>query len=285
MTARTFTRQAGLGLALACACAPALAQDPPARVGRIAYLSGPVSFAPEGSADWAQAPLNRPLVAGDRLWTDAGARDEAQFGAAIARMDAGTFLTVLAADERTTQLQVSQGRIDLHVRGLADGETVEVDTPNLAFVARRPGDYRLSVAPDGSTTDVTVLRGAADVYGDGTSLALAPGQAYRFGGQDLNNYVLLQPAPPDDFDRWALGRDRRYERAVARRATGRLTTTGTGRGSIRGAGPGSTTRRTAMPCRTTDAGSARRIRGPGCRRRCRRTPCMRRRSSRSWARC
>jgi hypothetical protein len=217
MTARTFTWQAGLGLALACACAPALAQDPPARVGRIAYLSGPVSFAPEGSADWAQAPLNRPLVAGDRLWTDAGARDEAQFGSAIARMDAGTLLTVLAADERTTQLQVSQGRIDLHVRGLADGETVEVDTPNLAFVARRPGDYRLDVAPDGSTTDVTVLRGAGDVYGDGTSLALAPGQAYRFGGQDLNNYVLLQPAPPDDFDRWALGRDRRYERAVARR--------------------------------------------------------------------
>jgi hypothetical protein len=217
MTARTFTWPVGLGLALAVASAPALAQDPPARVGRIAYLSGPVSFSPAGAADWAQAPLNRPLVAGDRLWTDAGARDEAQFGSAIARMDAGTLLTVLGADERTTQLQVSQGRIDLHVRGLADGETVEVDTPNLAFVARQPGDYRINVAPDGSTTDVTVLRGAGDVYGDGTSLALAPGQAYRFGGQDLNNYVLLQPLPPDDFDRWALGRDQRYERAVARR--------------------------------------------------------------------
>ena len=219
MTARTFTWPLGLGLgvALAVASASALAQDPPARVGRIAYLSGPVSFSPAGAADWAQAPLNRPLVAGDRLWTDAGARDEAQFGSAIARMDAGTLLTVLGADERTTQLQVSQGRIDLHVRGLADGETVEVDTPNLAFVARQPGDYRINVAPDGGTTDVTVLRGAGDVYGDGTSLALAPGQGYRFGGQDLNNYVLLQPVPPDDFDRWALGRDRRYERAVARR--------------------------------------------------------------------
>ena len=217
MTARTFTWPLGLGVALAVASASALAQDPPARVGRIAYLSGPVSFSPAGAADWAQAPLNRPLVAGDRLWTDAGARDEAQFGSAIARMDSGTLLTVLGADERTTQLQVSQGRIDLHVRGLADGETVEVDTPNLAFVARQPGDYRLVVAPDGGTTDVTVLRGAGDVYGDGTSLALAPGQGYRFGGQDLNNYVLLQPLPPDDFDRWALGRDQRYERAVARR--------------------------------------------------------------------
>jgi hypothetical protein len=217
MTARIVSWPLGLGVALAVASASALAQDPPARVGRIAYVSGPVSFSPAGAADWAQAPLNRPLVAGDRLWTDAGARDEAQFGSAIARMDAGTLLTVLGADERTTQLQVSQGRIDLHVRGLADGETVEVDTPNLAFVARRPGDYRIDVAPDGGTTDVTVLRGAGDVYGDGTSLALAPGQGYRFGGQDLNNYVLLQPLPPDDFDRWALGRDQRYERAVARR--------------------------------------------------------------------
>jgi hypothetical protein len=217
MIARTFLWPVGVGLALAVAGAPALAQDPPARVGRIAYLAGPVSFSSAGAADWAQAPLNRPLVAGDRLWTDAGARDEAEFGPAVARMDAGTLLTVLGAGERTTQLQVSQGRIDLHVRRLADGETVEVDTPNLAFVARQPGDYRLAVAPDGGTTDVTVLRGAGDAYGDGSALALAPGQGYRFGGQDLNNYVLLQPLPPDDFDRWAFGRDQRYERAVARR--------------------------------------------------------------------
>ncbi|MBW8899230.1 MAG: hypothetical protein JF619_14205 [Massilia sp.] len=214
MSARTFT---WLGIGLALAAAPALAQDPPARVGRIAYVAGPVSFSPAGAADWAQAPLNRPLVAGDRLWTDAGARDEAQFGDSIARMGAGTLMTVLAADERATQLQVSQGRIDLHVRSLADGTTVEVDTPNLAFVARAPGDYRIAVAPDGATSDVTLLRGAGDVYGDGTQLALAPGQAYRFGGQDLNNYVLLPPAPPDDFDRWALARDQRLERAVARR--------------------------------------------------------------------
>ena len=221
MTARTFSQKAGLALALvapALALAgPAPAQDPPARVGRIAYLAGPVSFAPAGVADWAQAPLNRPLVAGDRLWTDAAGRDEVQFGSALARMDAGTLLTVLAADERTTQLQVSQGRIDLRVRALAPGETVEVDTPNLAFVARQPGDYRLTVAPDGGTTDVTVLRGAADAYGDGTALALNPGQGYRFGGQDLNGYTPFAPPPPDDFDRWALGRDARYERAVAHR--------------------------------------------------------------------
>ena len=225
MTAPTLTLKASLALALvapafASALAstkPAPAQAPPARVGRIAYLAGPVGFAPAGAADWAQAPLNRPLVAGDRLWTDAGGRDEIQFGAALARMDAGTLLTVLAADERTTQLQVSQGRIDLRVRTLAPGETVEVDTPNLAFVARQPGDYRVTVAPDGGTTDVTVLRGAADAYGDGTALALNPGQGYRFGGQDLNGYTLLAPAPADDFDRWALGRDARYERAVAHR--------------------------------------------------------------------
>ena len=218
MTARTLSLQAGLGFGLALVLAgPALAQDPPARVGRIAYVAGPVSFAPAGAADWAQAPLNRPLVAGDRLWTDARARDEVQFGSAIARMDARTLVTVLAADERTTQLQLSEGRIELRVRALAPGETVEVDTPNLAFVARQPGEYRVAVAPDGGTTDVTVVRGAADAYGDGTALALNPGQGYRFAGQDLNNYVLRPLAPPDDFVRWAQARDGRYERAVARR--------------------------------------------------------------------
>ncbi|HET7134813.1 MAG TPA: hypothetical protein VFJ25_02760, partial [Casimicrobiaceae bacterium] len=48
--------------------------DPPLRVGRMAYLDGQVSFSPGGSDEWVEARLNRPIVTGDRLWSDAGSR-------------------------------------------------------------------------------------------------------------------------------------------------------------------------------------------------------------------
>jgi len=211
----------GVALALGASALPALAQsvsqDPPARAGRIAWLAGLVSMSPSGTDTWAQAPLNRPLVAGDRLWTDAGARDEAQFGPVVARMDAGTLLTVLAADEGATQLQVSQGRIDLHVRRIDPNTVVEIGTPNLAFVARAPGDYRIVVSPDGASTDVAVLRGGGDVYGDGKAYSIGPNQGYRFAGQDLQNLGNAPVQPYDDFDRWAFERDARLDRAQSAR--------------------------------------------------------------------
>jgi hypothetical protein len=48
--------------------------DPPARVARLGYISGAVSFSPAGEDNWVEARINRPLIAGDRLWVDAGAR-------------------------------------------------------------------------------------------------------------------------------------------------------------------------------------------------------------------
>ncbi len=52
------------------------AADPPSSVARLNLAEGAVSFAPGDAADaWTPAVLNRPLTAGDRLWTrPAGAR-------------------------------------------------------------------------------------------------------------------------------------------------------------------------------------------------------------------
>src|SRR5262245_57481231 len=58
------------------------AADPPARVAYVSQRQGSVVFAPQGEEDWTDLPQNRPLVEGDRLWTDAGARAELQLGTA-----------------------------------------------------------------------------------------------------------------------------------------------------------------------------------------------------------
>ncbi|GJI96373.1 hypothetical protein RugamoR57_30910 [Duganella caerulea] len=201
----------------AMCCSGAALADPPARVARLAYLSGPVSFSAAGADDWQTAGINRPLVAGDRLWTAAGARDEVQAGPAAVRMGGETLVTLLNADDTKTQLQLSQGRLNLRVRQLRPDEVLEVDTPNLAFSIRRPGHYRLQVDASGNATEVAVIDGQGEAYGDNTSYLVDPGQAYRFTGTGLQDFSVNQLPPADDFDRWAAQRDRRLEHPVAAR--------------------------------------------------------------------
>jgi hypothetical protein len=213
----TFKRIAfaGLGAVLLAAGAPALA-DPPSRIARLAYISGPVSLAPAGENDWENAALNSTLIAGDRLWVEPGARDEVQIGGAALRMGGGTLVTLADMDDRLTRLQMSQGRLNIRVRSVRPNEVFEIDTPNLALTIRQPGEYRIEVDPAGNATMVAVRRGQADVYGNGNANRLGAGQAYRFDGSDLRGAQLVR-ANIDEFDRWSTTRDRRLEQSRAAR--------------------------------------------------------------------
>jgi hypothetical protein len=133
--------------------------DPPSRVARLAYITGAVSFSPAGENDWVQATINRPLTTGDRLWADAGARTEIQVGGAMIRMNAGTSVSILNLDDRIAQLQLTQGTLNVRVRRLEPDQVFEVDTPNLAFTLRQPGEYRIEVDPEGNATTIVVRKG------------------------------------------------------------------------------------------------------------------------------
>ena len=189
--------------------------DPPARAARLSYASGAVSFSPAGDTSWLQAPVNRPLVSGDRVWADNGARDELQVGGASVRMDGGSLVTLLNVSDSSTQLQLSQGRIVLRVPRLDPGQVMEVDTPNLAFSIRQPGHYRIDVDPAGNATAVTVGQGQGQAYGEGNTYLIGAGQSYRFGGTDLHSYAASAVGAPDDFDNWSNARDRRYTNSQA----------------------------------------------------------------------
>src|SRR5476649_1688035 len=130
--------------------------DPPSRAARLGYMSGAVSFSPAGESDWVQATINRPLTTGDRLWADAGGRAEIQVGGAMIRMNAGTGVSILNLDDRIVQLQLTQGTLNVRVRRLEPNGVFEVDTPNLAFTLRQPGEYRIAVDPEGNATDIVV---------------------------------------------------------------------------------------------------------------------------------
>ncbi len=208
----------GPALVLAAAfCADIAWADPPARIGRLSYFTGTVSFSPAGDDQWAQAVLNRPVVTGDRLWSDNGARVELTLDNGTLWLGAATSIVVSNIDDRTAQFELQQGTLDLRVRRESSGSVVEIDTPNLAFQVTRPGRYRIVVDPQSGTTSVVVRNGTAEVYGERASYVVASGQAYRFYGTDLQDSEFFTPPGVDEFERFVLERDSRFARVVSAR--------------------------------------------------------------------
>lgn len=195
--------------------------DPPGRVARLNYTAGTVTTEPAGQNDWSYASINRPLTTGDRLWNDANARSEIHIGSTAVRLGSSTSLDVMNLDDTNAQLKVAQGTLSTRVRSVPSGSTYEIDTPNVALGVTQPGDYRVDVAPDGSTTTVTVRNGALTAYGENGQMPVERGQQITFTGTNLQE-ASVAPAPaPDPFDQWAANRDAAEDRSVSARYVSR----------------------------------------------------------------
>lgn len=191
--------------------------DPPGRVARLSDVRGELSYSPSGEDGWYDLYRNRPLVRGDRLWTDQGAHAELQIGSSAIRMGQNTSLEFLELNDRLVQVEVSEGSVNLRIRRMYPGQEFEVATPSLAFVIRRPGNYRIDVDTDYADTTVTVWRGDGIAYGDGDRFPVRAGDAVTFYGNDLRDYELYGLPQMDEFDRYALNRDRRMDQSVSLR--------------------------------------------------------------------
>nr|WP_315189919.1 DUF6600 domain-containing protein [uncultured Albidiferax sp.] len=222
----TFLQKAAhvLGaLAIALTTSHALAQDvPPGRVARLSLMEGSVSFAPADSDDWSPAELNRPLTSGDRLQTAPGARAELHSGSTAMRINGQTALEISEQDDNSTRLTLTQGSLALRVRQLYPGETLEVNTPNLAFTASQPGEYRLDVDARSGTTGVTVRSGSAVVYGEnGVSRTLGSQQQARYFDRQLGQEEIRANLQRDKFDLWSYARDQAEDQSQSARYVSR----------------------------------------------------------------
>jgi hypothetical protein len=186
-------------------------QDPPSRVARLNFSSGSVSFQPGGEGDWLTAVQNRPLTSGDNLWADRDSRAELHVGSTAIRIDSETSLSFLDLDDRTLQLRLALGAVELRVRHIDDGDLVEVDTPNLAFTIEQPGEYRIDVNSDGTQTTTTIWRGHAEATGGGYSYTVVAGQRATFTGTDQLDHEISQIPRRDDFDQWCADRNSRED--------------------------------------------------------------------------
>jgi hypothetical protein len=191
--------------------------DPPGVAGRLSFMQGPVSFQPGGVDDWVDATLNRPLTTADRVWADQGARAEVSMGNVKARIDQETSLTITNLDDNITQLELDQGSLFIHVRRLFDGESVEIDTPNVAFVVDREGDYRFDVDPNADTTYVSVRRGQGEGTGEAAGVTVSDGQQVVFSGGNSGQNQISELGDMDDFDNWNAQRDEHQDHSASAR--------------------------------------------------------------------
>jgi len=200
------------------------AKDPPARVARLNYTSGTVSFAATGTDDWVSAVLNRPLTEGDRLWVEKGGRAELHVGSTAMRVAGSTGLEVLVLSDDALRLKLTQGSFSIRVRDYQNDEDISVSTPNLGFTVRDPGEYRFDVDPDRDTTIVSVRRGLGSAYSDDPSwkpVRIAAGQRMRFDGKDLFVRESGSTGPRDELDRWSAQRDDREDASQSARYVSR----------------------------------------------------------------
>jgi hypothetical protein len=201
---------ASLAALLLLAAVPASA-DPPGRVGRIGYVEGAVSFHTADQQQWVPAPLNYPVVAGESFWTEPAARLELEVGAAEIRLDSATALEVTALNDRSTQLSLAQGALNLHLVALPPGGA-QVTTPQGLVDLLAPGTYDIDVgasAPGGPPDQlrVTTLEGRATVPGPRSPIEVVSGEAATVAGNPPS--VTLSEGNATPFDDWALGRDER----------------------------------------------------------------------------
>jgi len=198
--------------------------NPPSRVARLSVLDGSVSLQPGGTGDWGAAVKNRPVTIGDKLWIDKDSRAELQAGQASIHLGSMTALSFLNLDQNIIQMRLPEGHINFRVRELRQGETYEVDTPNLAFTVKEAGAFRIDVNENGDFASVTAIRGSGEVASAGQTYPVKAGERIDATGTEGNVKVSSGPARDiDDLDRWAQERDLAEENSASAKYVNRDT--------------------------------------------------------------
>lgn len=191
-------------------------QDPPSKVARISFTDGSVSLQPGGTGDWGTAAKNRPMTIGDKLWVDQNSRAELQAGQAALHLGSMTAISFLNLDQNITQVRLAEGKLNFRVREILQGDTYEVDTPNLAFTIREAGAFRIDVNENGDYTAVTAIRGSGEIATGGQTYPLHAGERADVSGADGSTKYSTSAAPaPDDLDRWAQDRDLKEDNSAS----------------------------------------------------------------------
>lgn len=141
----------------------ATAQEPPGRVGRVAYVEGNVSIYQDPDQGWEQAYVNAPITSENSLWTDPGARAEAHVAGIAIRLGEATQLDIARLDDDALDAFVVRGSAAVRVRHFDNNQRLDLATPHAAFRLYGTGRYRIDVDPERNETVLAVFAGTASM--------------------------------------------------------------------------------------------------------------------------
>jgi hypothetical protein len=174
---------------------------------RLSFVDGQVSFWRPGAQDWTQAQVNTPLAPGDQLYTGSPGNLELQIGSrAFVRAGANTQLGLENHEPDFLQFQVTGGYASFDVRTIEPGRTLEVDTPNAAFLIEHTGYYRVTVT--GARTSFITRRGGRTTVtpANGEAVEVAPSEELVVEGTTSPQVASYVAPQLDAWDKWNYAR-------------------------------------------------------------------------------
>ncbi len=180
-----------------------------ARIARLSFVEGRVSFMHPNEVDWASASINLALQPGDRIYTGSDGRAEIEFDeGSVLRLAEKTDVELVALGEDRIRLRVLVGLCTLSAR---TSIPFEVNTPAASFNTRRDGVYRFDVTENGAS-DGIVRKGRMEVSGRDFSERLDKGELMHVEPGDQGTHLLSRYDGRDDWDEWT---DRRTADLIA----------------------------------------------------------------------
>lgn len=189
--------------------------DVTARVARVSFLSGSAQIRRADAKDWEAVTLNLPVVEGDEIATDPGARLEIQFDVYThLRMAENSSVKISKLMDEGIALSVPQGTISVRLtRFDKDKAYFEIDAPTSTIAVQRSGMYRIDAGrPGDAEIGVAVTEsGEARIYSETSGFLLKNGRSARvFIGGDRageSETANVSDRYADDFDNWVAERE------------------------------------------------------------------------------
>lgn len=177
-------------------------QDPPPRVGRVARLTGQVSYRSPGAQDWTPARMNFSVTSGTAIFTQPNARAAIEVNASRFAFDPNSDFQIQQLTEQGLVATLPQGQAFFRMSGMLPGETASVVTPRGTLTMQADGRYIVEAGNDRQPTRFTVLEGTAQAQGDGYQTPVPAGQTLVLVGAGAPTGSWT-PAQPTALANWA----------------------------------------------------------------------------------
>ena len=186
---------------------------PVARVARLTFVQGDVSFLRAGVTEWAPVVENLPLLAGDQLYVGRGGRAEVQLARGnYLRLSENTELTIAELSDSVAQFEITEGTVIIRTERISSAfPRFEVDTPNTAVVLKQDGLYRIDIGGENSS-ELIVRNGEAEASTDEGTFKVREGHRLAVDTSTEGRTELAADTTRDDWDQWSYDRDTTIDR-------------------------------------------------------------------------